>query len=69
MPPVKPPLAPAVFFTHTQAMLEDYKILAEFDKIMVSLGPHPTGLIVTFLDGEMILIPNAMLEACSQTVH
>ena len=69
MPPAKPPLVLAVFFVHTQAMLEDYKVLAGFDKIVVSLEPHPTGLIVTFLDGEMILIPNAMLEACSKTLH
>ena len=30
-------------------MLENYKIFAEFDKIVVSLEPHPAGLIVTFL--------------------
>ena len=69
MPPVKPPLVLAVFFGHTQAMLEDYAVLAEFDKIIIALEPHPTGLIVTFLDGGMILIPNAMLEVYSKTVH
>ena len=74
MPPGRPPLAPAVFFGHTQAMqedyaAEDYATIFEFDKLVVGLEPHPTGLIVTFLDGEMLLIPNAMLEACSQTMH
>ena len=50
-------------------MLEDDKIVAEFDKIIIRLEPHRTGLIVTFLDGDMMLIPNTMLWPCSQTVH
>jgi len=69
LPPVRPPLAPAVFFVHTQAMLEDYATMVEFDKMVVKLEPGRTGLLVTFLDGDMMLIPNAMLGPCSQTVH
>jgi hypothetical protein len=49
--------------------MEKIEVLAEFDKIVISIEPHPTGLIVTFYDGEMVLIPNALLEDCSRTVH